>query len=70
MPTHSSILAWKIPLTGKPGLQSMGLQKVRHNLVTKQHLFTQSQVIFMRTECVYPPKYLFSAGGEKLKQSR
>ena len=34
--THSSILAWKIPWTGEPGgLQSRGLQRVRHNLVTK-----------------------------------
>ena len=32
MATHSSILAWKIPLTEKPGrLQSMGLLRVRHN---------------------------------------
>ena len=32
MATHSSILAWKIPWTEKPGrLQSMGLQRVRHN---------------------------------------
>ena len=31
MATHSSILAWKIPWTGEPGgLQSMGLQRVRH----------------------------------------
>ena len=30
--THSSILAWKIPWTEEPGrLQSMGLQKVRHD---------------------------------------
>ena len=30
--THSSILAWKIPWTEKPGgLQSMGLQRVGHN---------------------------------------
>ena len=30
MATHSSILAWKIPWTDKPGrLQSMGSQKVR-----------------------------------------
>ena len=37
MATHSSILAWKIPWTGEPGgLQSIGLQKVRHNLTTKQ----------------------------------
>ena len=30
--THSSILAWKIPWTEKPGrLQSMGLQRVRQD---------------------------------------
>ena len=32
MATHSSILAWKIPWTEEPGgLQSTGLQRVRHN---------------------------------------
>ena len=32
MATHSSILAWRIPWTEDPGgLQSMGLQRVRHN---------------------------------------
>ena len=32
MATCSSILAWKIPGTEEPGgLQSMGLQRVRHN---------------------------------------
>ena len=32
MATHSSILAWKIPWTEEPGgLQSMGLQRVRHS---------------------------------------
>ena len=32
MATHSSILAWKIPWTEKPGrLQSMGSQGVGHN---------------------------------------
>ena len=32
MATHSSILAWKIPWTEKPGgLQSMGSQRVRHS---------------------------------------
>ena len=37
METHSSILAWETPWTEEPGgLQSMGLQRVRHNLVTKQ----------------------------------
>ena len=34
--THSSILAWEIPCTEKPGgLQSMGLQKVRYKLAAK-----------------------------------
>ena len=37
MTTHSSILAWKIPWTEEPGgLQSMGLQRNRHDLATKQ----------------------------------
>ena len=32
MATHSSILAWKIPRTEKPGgLQSMGSQRVGHD---------------------------------------
>ena len=32
MATHSSILAWRIPWTDKPGgLQSMGSQKVRQD---------------------------------------
>ena len=32
MATHSSTLAWKIPWMEKPGgLQSMGLQRVRHD---------------------------------------
>ena len=37
MVTHFSILAWRISWTEEPGgLQSMGLQRVAHNLVTKQ----------------------------------
>ena len=32
MASHSSILAWEIPQTGKPGgLQSTGSQRVRHD---------------------------------------
>ena len=35
MANHSSILAWKIPWMEDPGrLQSMGLQRVRHDWVT------------------------------------
>ena len=37
MATQSSILAWETPRTEEPGrLQSMGSQRVRHNLATKQ----------------------------------
>ena len=37
MTTHFSILAWEIPWTEEPdGLQSMGLQRVRPDLVTKE----------------------------------
>ena len=37
MATHSSILAWETPWTEEPGvLQSMGSQRVRRVLATKQ----------------------------------
>ena len=37
MATHSSILVWEIPWTEESrGLQSMGLQRVGHDLATKQ----------------------------------
>ena len=43
MATHSSVLAWRIPGTGEPGeLQSMGLQRVEHNLATTQQQLTLS----------------------------
>ena len=36
MATHSSILDWKIPWTEEPGrLQSLGSQRVGHNLATE-----------------------------------
>ena len=36
MATHSSILAWRISWTEEPGgLQSMGLQRVGHDLATE-----------------------------------
>ena len=36
MATPSSILAWRIPWTeGPSGLQSMGSERVRHNLATE-----------------------------------
>ena len=37
MTTHSNILVWEIPWREKPGrLQSMGSQRVGHDLATKQ----------------------------------
>ena len=37
MATHSSIFAWEIPWTEEPGrLLFMGLQRVRHDLASKQ----------------------------------
>ena len=42
MAIHSSILVWEIPWTEEPGgLQSMGSQKVAHDLATKHHHYLQ-----------------------------
>ena len=54
MITHSSILDWENPRTEEPGeLQSMGLQRVRHNLETKQrpsqHLPVQAHLALLIT---------------------
>ena len=58
MASHSSILAWKIPLTEEPGgLQSMVLQGVGHDLVTKQ----QEQQMFLLL-CLADYKYYQSEG--------
>ena len=44
--THSSILAWRIPWTEEPGgLQSIGLQRVRHDRVTKHTHSTCQEVV-------------------------
>ena len=49
MATPSSTLAWEIPWTEEPGgLQSLGSQRVGHDLVTKQQHHT-GQVL---SECV------------------
>ena len=38
MATHSSMFAWKIPWVEPGGLQSMGLQRVRHDRATSLFL--------------------------------
>ena len=45
---HSSILAWEVQLTEEPGglqLQSMGLQKLGHDWVTKHLAHTHTQYL-------------------------
>ena len=45
MATHSSIFAWKIPLTEEPGgLQFMGSQRVRHDWMTSLSLSFHSNI--------------------------
>ena len=44
MATHSSILAWEIPWTEEPdGLQSMGLQRVGHDLAVEHRVEQQKR---------------------------
>ena len=50
--THSSILAWEIPLTEEPGgLQSMGPQRVRHDWAT-----SLSFTFFVRPYGLWPSR--------------
>ena len=49
MATHSSILTWEITWTEEPcGLQSMGSQRVRHDLVTDTHVVAISKRIELK----------------------
>ena len=51
MAIHSSILAWRIPWTEKPGgLQSVGSQRVGHNRATNTHTSP--------FECIYGRPFL------------
>ena len=48
--THSSILAWRIPWTEKPGgLQSLGSQRVRHDWATNTCTFFQGKYLMKKT---------------------
>ena len=62
MTTCSSILAWKIPWTEKPGgLQSMEPQRIEHNLVTKQQYSNNIAYIYILKHPVSVVKFLFSS---------
>ena len=57
MPTHSSILAWRIPWREEPGrLQSMGLQRVGHDWATSLHFTLHRSEIsgWQNTAWMYP----------------
>ena len=53
--TLSSILAWEVPWTEEPGgLQFMGSQGIRQNLVTKQQQQLEIRLLwFLLLETVY-----------------
>ena len=68
MEIHSSILAWTIPLTEEPGgLQSIGLQRVRHNRSNlassinhiHQHVVNSYAKFLVNSSCVFIPPGIF-----------
>ena len=53
MPTCSCMLAWEIPCTEEPGrLQSMALQRVRHDLATKEQQQQTVSIFHFRKKVV------------------
>ena len=51
MAIHTSILVWEIPWTEEPGgLQSIGLQKVKHDLATTDQ--TRQKKVGGKKRCV------------------
>ena len=59
MATPLHILAWRIPWTEEPvGLQSIGSQRVRHNLATKTTQQQQPYLYPLWTRCnVFSPQF-------------
>ena len=54
MANLSSILAWRIPGTEKPGrLQSIGSQRMEHDLVTNTLTFTLSATFFFLFSLIF-----------------
>ena len=50
MATHSSILAWRISWTVEPGgLQSMGWQRVGHNLAANSKSYQKTSILIWKT---------------------
>ena len=65
MATHSNILAWNIPwMEELGGLQSIGLQRVRHDWATSFSLFT-----FMHWRRKWQPTPIFLLGESQRQRS-
>ena len=69
MVTHSSIFPWRIPWTEEPGrLQSLGLQKVRHDWITKHTTYLECikdncikfSCLFLHCSGIYIKYYVIS----------
>ena len=55
MATHSSILAWRIPWTDEPGgLQSIELQRVRHNRSNLAHVLIEVYKVTLNVLSINP----------------
>ena len=69
--THSSILAWEIPWTEEPGgLLSVWLQRVRYNVVTKQHHHTVINCTLPRSNALTVYDIILTIGHRRLMGSK
>ena len=64
MATHFSILAWIISRAEEPGgLQSMGSQRVGHDLVVKQYTHVYVHILICRSvyscACIHNSSHMF-----------
>ena len=53
MATHSSVLAWRIPWTEEPWLQSIGSQRVRHEWSHWAHIHAHAISLDSTYMCLY-----------------
>ena len=71
MASHSSILAWGIPRTEKPGgLQSMGSQRVGHDLVTKHHHHPEKGFLWLHSTNRLRESFPLSGKGKALSRTQ
>ena len=61
MATQSSVLAWRIPNTGEPGeLQSVGPQRVRHDLATEHENQQAFEIDFCHSPQLFSSIFQFT----------